>query len=98
MFGRDMGMNPDMPRAVLSEEDGAESLSERVAELEREAEEQMELQEITANGYMRRLHLQLAESLQMEARMLRQRESILSEADVVRGRPAAVELRNDTEA
>lgn len=83
MFDRDMAINPDMPRTPTAD-DGADSLSERVAELEREAEEQMELHGITANGYMKRLHRQLAESLRMEASMLRHRR------DMIRENPAAV--------
>ena len=87
MFDRDMMMNPDMsPTAPASNED-ADTLSDRVAELEREAEEQLELHGITANGYMKRLHRQLAESLQMEATMLRRRR------DMIRQNPAVVRGR-----
>jgi hypothetical protein len=92
MFGRDMTMNPDGAWSAMKAGEGADSLSDRAAELEREAEEQMELLSITANGYMKRLHRQLAESLQMEAAMLRrQRDAIRSNADVVKRRPAPVE-------
>ena len=86
MFGRDMVMNPDMHRAALATDDDADTLSDRVAELEREAEEQLELHGITANGYMKRLHRQLAESLQMEASMLRRRRDMIRESPAARCR------------
>lgn len=66
-------VDPTRPHATTP--DGA-GLEERAAELERQAEEQLDLLGITANGYMQRLHSQLAESLRLEAAMLReQRES-----------------------
>ena len=97
MLGRDMMMNPDMHRGALAADEDADSLGDRVAELEREAEEQLELHGITANGYMKRLHRQLAESLQMEASMLRRRRDMIRQnPEVVRGRrplPAGSEDR-----
>ncbi len=54
---------------------GANDLAGRAAELERQAEEQLILFELTANGYMQRLHRQLADSLRVEAAILRQQHS-----------------------
>jgi hypothetical protein len=64
---------------VVSEE--AACLSHRARELDRQAAEHQILQDSTANGYMRRLHGQLAESLRFEASMLRRRRDVIAELE-----------------
>lgn len=75
MLQRNPPTSPVDPTRPVAPPDG-DDLEDRAAELERQADEQLGLLGITANGYMRRLHSQLAESLRLEAAMLReQRES-----------------------
>jgi hypothetical protein len=47
------------------------SLTDQANELERQADEQMFFHHSTANGYMQRLHRELAESLRLEASIIR---------------------------
>lgn len=56
-------------------------LSDRAVELDRQADEHSVLQRSTANGYMQRLHGQLAESLRFEAAMLRRRRDTIAEVE-----------------
>lgn len=84
MLRRDSTMFSHDPTnsSVPSEE--VDYLSNRAAELERQADEQLLLLGITANGYMKRLHRELAESLRLEAAILRrQRETMADAGNVV---------------